>query len=291
MAVYRICSEYLLSDSLPKSFVPFQQNDGPERPDVRIKRIDGPISTDGMIIASVLPYVTIWKNVAEDKHVYWVFESRTGLGSLSADSNYSELVYCCTNLPKYVPNSMVNELISPLIRLALKCRMVLNGVITVHAACISMDDQGYALTGPSGIGKSSRARKMCELLGANWISGDRPAIDVERRVVYGVPWDGKEGIFRNVSFPLSAVIDVKRSKQTYIQDIPENKKQQVLMNQVFCPLWDADLAGRVFHLIRQLIRKAPLFELNCDITNESILKAYRYMIEKTRTWEGENSDS
>ena len=103
-----------------------------------------------------------------------------------------------------------------LLRLPLECRFVHEGVLSLHAACVDEGGRAVCFTGDSGIGKSTRAKVWAEALGAEFISGDRPAIRLEENgsVACGVPWDGKEQIFRNVERPLRALLEVRRATFT-----------------------------------------------------------------------------
>lgn len=152
-----------------------------------------------------------------------------------------------------------------LIRTALECRFCYEGMLSLHAACIEQDGYAVAFTGHSGLGKSTRAKAWVDGLGAEWISGDRPAVRLERQggTVCGVPWDGKEQILRNVERPLKCIMEVRRSPLNYVRKLNAEQAQQLLMQQSFVPMWDTDAAVMAMMNVRRLIRQVPVYRVFC----------------------------
>lgn len=152
-----------------------------------------------------------------------------------------------------------------LIRTAMECRFCYEGVVSLHAACVEQDGYAVAFTGHSGLGKSTRAKAWVDGLGATWISGDRPAVRLEQQggTVCGVPWDGKEQIFRNVERPLKCIMEVRRSPLNYVRKLSVEQAQQLLMQQSFVPMWDTDAAVMAMMNVRRLIRQVPVYRVFC----------------------------
>lgn len=152
-----------------------------------------------------------------------------------------------------------------LIRTALECRFCYEGMVSLHAACVEQDGYAVAFTGHSGLGKSTRAKAWVDGLGAAWISGDRPAIRLEQQggTVCGVPWDGKEQIFRNVERPLKCIMEVRRSPLNYVRKLSAEQAQRLLMQQSFVPMWDTDAAVMAMMNVRGLIRQVPVYRVFC----------------------------
>ena len=163
-----------------------------------------------------------------------------------------------------------------LLRTAFECRFCWEGILSLHAACVEKDSFAVAFTGHSGMGKSTRAKAWVDGLGAEWISGDRPAVRLEKNgsVACGVPWDGKEQIHRNVERPLLAILDVRRSHCNYLRKLTEEQALAVLMRQVFIPMWDTDTAVMAFRNVQTLIRKTPVYRVFCGPDVESAEAIY-----------------
>ena len=158
-----------------------------------------------------------------------------------------------------------DESIRFLLRTAFECRFCHEGIVSLHAACVELDGCAVAFTGRSGMGKSTRARAWVEGLGAQFISGDRPAIRLEANgsTACGVPWDGKEQIFRDVEVPLKCILEVRRSPLNYVRRLSQEQARQVIVQQSFIPMWDTEAAVMAMANIHALIRKTPVYRVFC----------------------------
>lgn len=163
-----------------------------------------------------------------------------------------------------------------LLRTALECRFCYEQMVSLHAACVEVDDFAVAFTGRSGLGKSTRARAWIERFGAEWISGDRPAIRLEAQggVACGVPWDGKEQIFRQVEKPLRCIMEVRRSPGNYVRKLSTDQARELLMQQTFVPMWDTDAAVMAMANVRKLVRQVPIYRVFCGPTAEDAQEIY-----------------
>ena len=123
------------------------------------------------------------------------------------------------------------------VRIALECMLARRGYVSLHAAAVEVQGIAYAFTGPSGMGKSTRANAWIEALDAALINGDRPLIDTRNPKLYGVPWDGKESCFRNVHYPLRAICEIRRSGSVYVRKMSYAQRRKLLICQCFIPMW------------------------------------------------------
>lgn len=166
------------------------------------------------------------------------------------------------------PNQLAMSAMQFLIRTALECRFCYEGVVSLHAACVELDGFAVAFTGRSGLGKSTRARAWVDGLGAQWISGDRPAVALKPQgaKAFGVPWDGKEQIFRNVERPLKCILEVRRSPENYVRRLSADQAWELIMQQSFVPMWDTDAAVMAMSNVRRLVRQVPIYRAFCGPT-------------------------
>ena len=164
----------------------------------------------------------------------------------------------------------------PLIRTAIECASAQEGVVSLHSACVEMDGEAICFTAPSGTGKSTRAIQWIETLNAKFVSGDRPSVRLEggKATACGVPWDGKESIFRNVRLPLKMICKIVRSDTVHARRLPKAEARQLLMQQCFVPMWDNDAAVAVMVTIRKLIDAVPIIELHCGPDADAAREAY-----------------
>lgn len=163
-----------------------------------------------------------------------------------------------------------------LIRTAFECRFCYEGVVSLHAACVENGECAVAFTGKSGMGKSTRAKAWVDGLGFEFISGDRPAVRLEKdgSMACGMPWDGKEQIFRDVERPLKAIMEVRRSSANYIRRLSFDQARQLLMQQSFVPMWDTDAAVMAMANVRALVKKTPVYRVFCGPTAEDAREIY-----------------
>lgn len=207
----------------------------------------------------------------------WLFEeqSENHGAQLLASTDYSRLLF-------HQPATVSGEISMRLLRLPLECRFVHEGVLSLHAACVDEGGRAVCFTGDSGIGKSTRAKVWAEALGAEFISGDRPAIrlEVDGCTACGVPWDGKEQIFRNVERPLHAILEVRRAPFTRLRRLTQEQAYHALIRQCFIPMWDADTAALAMANVRRLCRSTPVYRMFADPSKEAALETHRTLFER-----------
>lgn len=162
-----------------------------------------------------------------------------------------------------------------LIRIALECFLARCGYVSLHSAAVETDGEAYAFTGPSGMGKSTRAAAWISIGDAKLISGDRPLIDVRKTELYGVPWDGKEQCFRNVRFPLKAICEVRRSDTVYVRAMNFSQRRKLLMRQCFLPMWDTETATIQMANITHLAMSADIFRVFSGPSGEDVMALKR----------------
>ncbi|HBL41712.1 MAG TPA: hypothetical protein DDY98_09300 [Ruminococcaceae bacterium] len=197
----------------------------------------------------------------------WIFESTKHDGFLTVSRDYTDASFYCETDDK-------QECLRPLLQAVVECRMIRTGTTILHSACVVKDGKAIAFSAASGTGKSKRASRWVKLLGATWLSGDRPAIHLASKKAFGVPWDGKEQIFVNASAPIQAIVEIKRSGKTYTRRMTNRQKVHFLSNQLFIPMWDTQLTQIVFIGIKHMTEQYPIYRLYCDISEESTKEAY-----------------
>ena len=167
-----------------------------------------------------------------------------------------------------------------LIRTAFECRFCCEKIVSLHAACVETDDFAVAFTGPSGMGKSTRAMAWVNALGARLISGDRPAVRIEKdgSTACGVPWDGKEQIFRDVEKPLRCILEVRRSSSNYLRKLSREQARKLLIQQSFMPMWDTDAAFMAMANVGMLIGRTPVYRVFCGPDEDAARVIYDILV-------------
>jgi hypothetical protein len=206
----------------------------------------------------------------------WLFEDRSAIQRphIIASKDYD-----CLSI--YDETPFAYESLTRLLRLPMECRFVHEGILSLHAACVEESGRAVCFTGDSGVGKSTRAQAWIEALDAEFISGDRPAIRLEKEgcTACGVPWDGKEKILRNVERPLHAILEVRRAPFTRLRRLNSDQAYRILIRQCFIPMWDEDTAVLAMSNVRRLSRVVPVYRLFCDSDREAALETHRVLFE------------
>lgn len=221
---------------------------------------------------TILEEVTIFR--ADAQHWQYRLTKRRSRSSLEVDTSYQDIVLYADD------DDLQDRSTRFLLRTAFECRFCYEGIVSLHAACVELGDFAVAFTGHSGLGKSTRARAWVEGLGAKWISGDRPAVRLEKQgsTACGVPWDGKEQIFRDVEVPLKCIMEVRRSPANYVRKLSEDQARQLIMQQSFVPMWDTDAAVMAMANVRQLVRKTPVYRVFCGPDAEDAKAIYDILV-------------
>ena len=177
-----------------------------------------------------------------------------------ADPAFRHITVYAVKIPEEDTDNVLTRF---LLRTAFECRFCHESIISLHAACVEVGDTAVCFTGDSGVGKSTRAQAWIDALGAQFISGDRPAIRLEGQgcTACGVPWDGKEQIFRNVERPLKAILEVRRATFTRLRRLTPDQAYGVLIRQAFIPMWDTETAVLAMANVRRLCRSVPVYRL------------------------------
>ncbi len=160
------------------------------------------------------------------------------------------------------------------IRIALECWLIRSGYVSLHAAAVETNNEAYAFTGPSGVGKSTRVASWIQAFDSKLINGDRPLINVRDLKLYGVPWDGKEQCFRSINYPLRTICEVRRSDDVYVRKMSFEQKRKLLLRQCFIPMWDNETAAIQMTNIIKLAKTAEIVRAFCGPTTEDVRALY-----------------
>lgn len=205
----------------------------------------------------------------------WVFQSPSRLPPAQVWLSPDGMIIRY-HLPPWKDPAQQQIKLNHLLRTAFECRFCHEGIVSLHAACVENGQCAVAFTGKSGMGKSTRAKVWADALGFKWISGDRPAVRLEKdgSTACGVPWDGKEQIFCNVERPLKAIMDVRRSPKNCVRKLTDEQARRVLVRQVFIPMWDTDAAVMALVNLRILIEKTPVYRVFCGPGEDDAREIY-----------------
>lgn len=172
--------------------------------------------------------------------------------------------------------------LSSSIRAACEAGMVMRGGLPLHASLVEKDGFGVVFLGPSGMGKSTQAKLWEQYLGADFLIGDRPGLRKldGKWVGFGMPWDGKDGIHRQNSVPVRALVWLEQAKENRITLMTPVQAMSVMLKQAMMPVWDDQAMNGATVLMGALAQEVPMFHLRClpdesatRLTYETICKS------------------
>lgn len=142
-----------------------------------------------------------------------------------------------------------------------------------HGAAITWKEKGYLFTAPSGTGKSTHISLWRKYLGEDVqiVNGDKPFMKAEGEEIkiYGSPWAGKEGWQKNRSTTLDAICILEQSKENKIKKLEPSQSVPRLIRQIYFTE-NAAYAGKTLELMDLLLKKVPVYLLECDISKEAV---------------------
>ena len=139
--------------------------------------------------------------------------------------------------------------------------------VLFHSAVVSHQGHGYMFLGTSGTGKSTHARLWLRYIdGTELVNDDNPVVRVHDDGtirVYGSPWSGKTPCYRNVSYPLGALVMLRQAPQNAIRRLRPLEAYAALMTSISGKRWDSRLAEGLHDTENQLISHVAMWHLDC----------------------------
>ena len=137
--------------------------------------------------------------------------------------------------------------------------------LLLHASLIEYAGQGIALTGPSGVGKSTQAELWRRCFGAKVLNGDRAALRMTPAgwFAYGSPYAGTSGIYCNESAPLRAIVVLSQGKENMLQRLSAGEAMAHIWPELSLRRQDGDFVAKATALCARLLGEIPVYRLEC----------------------------
>ena len=139
--------------------------------------------------------------------------------------------------------------------------------VLFHAAVVSHEGRGYMFLGPSGTGKSTHASLWQRYIaGTQLVNDDNPVVRIGedgRSTVYGSPWSGKTPCYRNVHYPLGAIVLLSQAPYNKIQRLGGIHAYVALMESISGKRWDARIADGLHRTQNALASTIAVWHLEC----------------------------
>ena len=93
-------------------------------------------------------------------------------------------------------------------------------------------------------------------------------------VAYGTPWNGKEGMGCNALVPLKALFLLERSTEPTCEPADQEYSIDRLFQQLLMPEKPEQMI-QLLDMVDRLVETIPCYRLRCDMTDNSVVVAYR----------------
>ena len=153
------------------------------------------------------------------------------------------------------------------------------GAFWLHSVLIEMNGEGYAITAPSGYGKSTQGQLWLKAYPqARIINGDNPIIRKEGNdfIAYGTPFCGKEGYQVNTGVPLMGLCYLKHGETNRIQRMDSALAFAQLLRE-YRSRFTPENQEKCMELLQQFAETVPVYVLTCNQNVEAAQVAYEGM--------------
>ncbi len=154
------------------------------------------------------------------------------------------------------------------------------GVFLMHSSVLEVDGFAYAFAAKSGVGKSTHtALWLKNIPHARVLNGDKPLFRLEEDgslTAFGTPWNGKENWGENISAPLAGICFLERGAENSIRRAGEEEVLSRVAHQLYLRGARNSVVLRL-QLMDAMLRAVPFYVLQCNISDEAALVAYRAM--------------
>ena len=174
------------------------------------------------------------------------------------DADYRQAVVTLESSPLFG----INNAIMVLYALSTACRQT----ALFHSSVVSCDDRGYMFLGKSGTGKSTHSSLWLRYIeGTKLVNDDNPVV---RRMpdgfyVFGSPWSGKTPCYRNVAYPIGAIVQLSQAPHNAIRRLRPLQAYAALMPSISGKRWDKHIAEGLHETENMLAGEVAMWHLEC----------------------------
>lgn len=191
-------------------------------------------------------YIYYWK----EKNMFW----------LECDKHYQKGVLTITGVQKKIALDFALTIMYRYSTLKLK-------TAAIHASTVSYKGVAYLFLGISGTGKSTHSRLWLKHFeGTELINDDKPIIRImdngEVRV-YGSPWSGKTQCYRNVDYPVGAMVKLNQAPHNKIRRLGKVEAYCYLLQSIYGKRWNENVSTPLHQLEEKLVELVPMWHLEC----------------------------
>ncbi len=151
------------------------------------------------------------------------------------------------------------------------------GFLPIHASAFVFENKAILVSGPSGIGKTTLAKRMNNLFGYPILNDDKPLLRIENDlvVVYGSPFSGKESLNFNAVYPLGKLLFIEKGEKNEFIMISLKMAINEILKNIFRPE-NEDIWNLATDIATRIIKEDKIIKYACKNDNSAgyILQKY-----------------
>ncbi len=135
-----------------------------------------------------------------------------------------------------------------------------------HSSVVSYRGKAYMFLGHSGTGKSTHSSLWLKYIeGTELVNDDNPVVRIIDGVarVYGSPWSGKTPCYRNVVYPVGAIVKLDQAPYNEIKRLKGVRAYAAVVPSISGKRWDKQLAEGLHETENLLAQIVPVWHLDC----------------------------
>lgn len=188
---------------------------------------------------------------------FWLNEERSAILTLNKDYSKGE-VYLVSHQKYGVNNALM-------VTFALATANMHTALF--HSSVVSYEGKAYMFLGVSGTGKSTHSNLWLKYVdGTELVNDDNPVVrilDNGEVWLYGSPWSGKTPCYRNVSYPLGALVNLKQAPENKIRRMKGVEAYASLFVSISGKRWEPQVADGLHETEKLLAENVPVWHLEC----------------------------
>lgn len=145
----------------------------------------------------------------------------------------------------------------------------------IHTSAIAYKQHAYLFIGLSGTGKSTHSQLwLSNINDTSLINDDKPVIRIHENgeiMLYGSPWSGKLKCYRNVSYPVGAIVKLKQAPYNKISKLNKIEAYVALLHCIYGKRWEKSIADALHNIECILVDTLPIYQLECLPDKEAAL--------------------
>lgn len=139
--------------------------------------------------------------------------------------------------------------------------------LLMHSSVTVNNGKGYLFLGKSGTGKSTHSQLWINNIdGCELLNDDNPVLRVADDGVvrvYGSPWSGKTPCYRNLSYPVGAIVDLHQAKANHIHRLSMLEAYAAMYVSFSGYRFIKEMADGLHATNEKVISTVPCYRLDC----------------------------